>query len=81
MDHFYVTLRFEISVYYFPANTIAEFKTKLATPLELIAWSLDYSRYLILKDKKWTMHNTLRLDSEKIIFPVKHYESAIFSQI
>jgi len=35
MEHFYVTLLSEISRYYFPSNTIANFKTKLATPIEL----------------------------------------------
>jgi len=35
MDHFYVTLPSDSSGYYFQANTIAEFRTKLATPLEL----------------------------------------------
>jgi hypothetical protein len=35
MDHFYVTLPSESPRYYFPANTIAEFRTKLATTLEL----------------------------------------------
>ena len=35
MDRFYVTLPSDSSAYYFPANTIADFRTKLATPLEL----------------------------------------------
>ena len=35
MDHFYVTLQSDSSSYYFPANTIADLRTKLATPLEL----------------------------------------------
>ena len=35
MDHFYVTLPSDNSGYYFPANTIADFRIKLATPLEL----------------------------------------------
>jgi len=34
MDHFYVTLPSNSSVYYFSANTKADFRTKLATPLE-----------------------------------------------
>ena len=35
MDNFYVTLSSESSGYYYPANTIANFKTTIATPLEL----------------------------------------------
>jgi len=34
MDHFYVTLPSHGSGYYFPANKIADFRKKLATPLE-----------------------------------------------
>jgi len=35
MDNFHVTLPSGRSGCYFPANTIADFRTKLATPLEL----------------------------------------------
>jgi len=35
MDNFYVALPSDILDYYFPANTIVDFRTKLATPLEL----------------------------------------------
>jgi len=35
MDHLYVIIPSESSGYYFPANTIDDFRTKLATPLEL----------------------------------------------
>ena len=35
MEHFYVTLPSDSSSYYFPSNIIANFKTKLATPIEL----------------------------------------------
>ena len=35
MDHFYVTLLSDSSGYYFPANNVADFRIKLATPLEL----------------------------------------------
>jgi len=35
MDNFYVTLPLDSSGYYYPANTIANFTTKLATLLEL----------------------------------------------
>ena len=54
MHHFYVTLPSDSSGYYFPANTIADFRTKLATPLELEHDKLEvvWSRYLILKDTR-----------------------------
>jgi hypothetical protein len=35
MDHIYVTLPSDSSVYCFPNNTIANFRTKLATPIEV----------------------------------------------
>jgi len=35
MDYFYDTLPPESSGYYFVGNTIVDFRTKLATPLEL----------------------------------------------
>ena len=35
MDNFYVTLPADGSGYYYPANTIANFTTKIATPHEL----------------------------------------------
>jgi len=35
MDHFYVSLSSDSSGYYYPTNTIANIRTKLATPLEL----------------------------------------------
>jgi len=78
MDHFYVTLPSDSSGYYFPANTIADFRTKLATPLELEhgKWEvrlieISYPR----RYKKRSLHNTLRLNSEEKTFPVKYYES------
>jgi len=66
------------SGYYFPANTIADFRTKLATPLELEhdKWEIGLVEISYPKGyKKSYLHNTLRLGSESIIFPVKHYES------
>ena len=85
MDDFYVTLPSDSSGYYFPANTIADFRTKLATPLELehYKWEVGLVHISYPKGyKKRYLHNTLRLGSEDIIFPVKHYESVvIFSQI
>jgi len=38
MDHFYAILPPDTSGYYFAGNTIADFRTKLATPLE---WKHD----------------------------------------
>jgi len=35
MNNFYVTLASDISGYYYPANSIDNITTKLATPLEL----------------------------------------------
>jgi len=78
MDHFYVTLPSKSSGYYFPANTIADFRTKLATPLELEhgKWEVGLIEISYPKGyKKRSLHNTLRLDSGEIIFPLKHYES------
>jgi hypothetical protein len=81
MDHFYVTLPSVSSGYYFPANTIADFRTKLATPLQLEhdKWEvglveISYPKWY----KKRYLHNTLRLGTEDIIFPVKHYESVFY---
>ena len=65
MDHFYVTLPSDSSGYYFPSNTIADFRTKLATPLELehSNWEVGIIEISYPKGyKKWCLHNTLRLD-------------------
>lgn len=35
MGYFNLTLPSDISGYYFPANTIADLRTKLATPLDI----------------------------------------------
>ena len=75
MDHFYVTLSSDSSGYYFPANTIADFRTKLATPLELLhdKWEVRLVEIYYSKGyKKLYLHNTLRLVSE-YIFPLKNY--------
>ena len=76
----YITLLLDSSGYYFPANTIADFRTKLATPLELEhdKWEVRLVEISYPKGyKKRFLHNTLRLDSEEITFPVKHYESML----
>jgi len=78
MDHFYVTLPSDNSASYFPAITIVDFRTKLATPLELEhdKWEVGLIEISYPKGyKKRFLHNTLRLDSEEFKFPVKHYES------
>ena len=79
MDHFYVTLPSDSSPYYFPANTIPNFRTKLAASLQLQrdTWEdgqveISYSKGY----KKRFLHNAIRLGLDEIIFPVKRYESA-----
>jgi hypothetical protein len=78
MNHFYLTLPSDSSGYYFPSNTIANFTTKLATPLELEAGVWEVGLVTISYPegyKKRLLHNSIRTDSGQIIFPVKHYES------
>ena len=78
MDYFYVTLASDSSACNFPANTIPNFRTKLATPLVLQPnrWEVGLLEISYPKGyKKRFLHNTIRLDSEEITFPVKHYES------
>ena len=78
MDRFYITLPSDSSGYYFPANTIADFRSKLATPLELEheKWEVGLVEISYPKgQERRFLHNTIRLDSEEITFPVKHYES------
>jgi hypothetical protein len=80
MDRFHVTLPSDSSADYFPNNTIANFTTKLAIPIELdnnewevglveISYPTGY--------RKRTRNNTLRLGNETIEFPVKHYDSLL----
>ena len=78
MEHFYVTLPSDSSGYYFPNNTIANFTTKLATPIQLRPDQWKVGLVEISHPggcKKRLLLNTLRLGSEEISFPVKHYES------
>jgi hypothetical protein len=80
MTHFYVSLPSDSSGY-FPSNTIANFTNKLATPIQLKPdeWEVGLVKISYPKGcKKHFLLNTLRLDSEEISFPVKHYESALF---
>ena len=77
MEHFYVTLPSDSSGYYF-RNTIANFTTKLAIPIQLRPdqWEVGLVEISYPRGcKKHLLHNTLRLGSEDISFPVKHYES------
>ena len=80
MDIFYVTLPSDSSGYYYPANTIAYFTIKLATPLQLKhnKWEVGLVE-ISYPDvyKKSFRHNTIRLDSQEVIFPVKDYESML----
>ena len=66
MDNFYVTLPSDSSGYYYPANTIANFTTKLATPLELEPnkWEVGLIGTSYPNGyKKRFRHNKIRLDS------------------
>jgi len=77
MDNFYVTLPSDSSGYYYLANTIANFTTKLATPLQLQhnKWEVGFVEISYPNGyKKLFRHNTIRLDSQEVIFPVKDYE-------
>ena len=78
MDNFYVTLPSGSSGYY-PANTIANFTTKLATPLELQhnKWEVGLVEISYPNGYKKRRHNTIHLDSQEVIFPVKDYESML----
>jgi len=64
----------DIQSYYFPANTIADIRTKEATPLELEHKWKEVGLVDVSYSKRASLHNTLRLDLKEIIFPVKHYE-------
>ena len=73
MDHFYVTLPSDISGYYFPSNTINNIRTKLATPIEFERdrWEVGLVEISYPKGyKNRFLHNTIRLDSTEIIYPV-----------
>ena len=78
MEHFFVTLPSDSSGYYFPSNTIANFKAKLATPIQLKPdkWEVGLVEISYPKGCKILfLLNTLRLYSEENCFPVEHYES------
>jgi hypothetical protein len=80
MDSFYVTLPSDSSGLYYPANTIANYTTKLASPVDLEPnnWELGLVNISYPNGyRKHFRHNILRLDSQDIPFPVKHYESML----
>ena len=82
MDHFYVTLPSGSSGFHFPNNTIANYRTILATRIEVEPkeWEVELVEISYPKGyKKCFRHNIIRLDLQ-VIFPVKDYESLI-SQI
>jgi len=63
MDNFYVTLPSDSSGYYYRANTIANFTTKLATQLELQQMGSRYSRIIVtewLQETFPTQYNPFR---------------------
>ena len=62
---------------FFPHNTIANFRTKLPTPIEFEhdKWKVRLVEISYPKGYwKSLLYITLRLDSTEIKFPVKHYE-------
>jgi len=80
MDNFDVTLPSDSSGFYYPANTIANFTNKLPTPLDLQhnKWEVGLVEISYPNSyKKRFRHNTIRLDSQDVIFPVKDYESML----
>ena len=77
MEHFYVVLPLDSTSYYFPRNTIANFRTKLATPIEIDPdkWEVGLIEISYPKGyKKRIQQNILRLVSAEIKFPVRHYK-------
>ena len=78
MEQFYLTLPSDSAGYYFPSNTIANFTTKLATPIQLrpSEWDVGLDEITYPRGcKKHLLIDTFRLGSEEFSFPVKHYES------
>jgi len=65
MDHFQLTLLSDIFAYYFPAKTVPNCRTKLATSLELQpdTWEIVLVEISCPKDyKKRFLQNTINLD-------------------
>jgi hypothetical protein len=73
-----VTLPSDSSGYYFPSNTIANFRTKVAPLIEFETdkWEVGIVEISYPKGyKKRLLHNTICLDSMEIKFPIKLYEN------
>jgi len=80
MEHFYVVLPSDSSSYYFPRNTIANFRTKLATPIEIEhdKWEVGLIEISYPRGyKKKLQQNILLSGSQEIKFPVQHYRSMV----
>jgi len=79
MHHFYVTLPSVCCGYYFQVIKRAGIRTKLDKPLKLEhdKWEIGIFYISYPKGYKKLLHNSLRLDSKEIIFPVKHYKSIL----
>jgi hypothetical protein len=80
MDNFYVTVPSDSSGFYYPVNTVANYTTKLATPLELQhnKWEVGLVEILYPNGyKNRFRQNTIRLGTQEVIFPVKDYESML----
>jgi hypothetical protein len=80
MESFYVTLPSDSSGLYYPNNAIANYTSKLASSHELEPnkWEIGLVNVSYRNGyKKGFRHNILRLDSQDIPFPVKHYESVL----
>jgi hypothetical protein len=78
MESFFVVLPSDSSESYFPLNTIANFRTKLATPIQLEPnkWEVGLVEISYPRGyKKQPLHNIVRLDTMDIKFPVKNYEN------
>ena len=75
MEQFYVVFPSESSSYYFPRNTIAKFRTKLTTPIEIEPDKRELGLIEIPYPKGYKnpiQQNILRLGSTEIKFPVRH---------
>ena len=76
MEQFYVVLPSDSSSYYFPRNTMANFRTKLITQIEIEPdrWKVGLIEIPYPKGyKKQIQQNILRLGSTEMKFPVRHY--------
>jgi len=78
MAHFYKTLLSDSSGHYFNWNTVANFRTKLATVIENNPdkWEVGQVEISHPRDyKKQPLHNVLHMASREIKFSVWHYTS------